>query len=249
MAKPHQSASASGNSAEAPRAADGVRSLGSAALILAAVLTVGTGVAYRVVAARYAFATNGVSMPVGTLAGVPLQIDQWQGRDLAVSERIIKQTDTDDHLSRRYERPGGGSVTVWVAYGVRLRDLMPHRPEVCYVGAGWTLKAEQRIDIAAADGSHPPCRLMTFGKAGLANQQILVLNYYLVGNTYSADVSSLRSQASRLNREANYVVQVQIVQEGGEAEDLAHQPAYEFAAVFGPQIRKVIDQAVAGSVR
>jgi EpsI family protein len=178
-----------------------------------------------------------------------MQIGEWRGRDLAVSERIIKQTDTDDHLSRMYQRAGGGTVTVWVAYGVRLRDLMPHRPEVCYVGAGWTLEGEQRVDITAKDGAHPTCRLMTFRKAGLANQQITVLNYYIVGDSYSPDVSSLRSQASRLNRDANYVVQVQIVQEGGGTENIAHQPVCEFASELGPQIRKVIDRALPGGQR
>jgi EpsI family protein len=257
MTKPQRTVSVPRGSAEggAPRSAKaatrpGQRSpLRLTALLLAAVLTVSTGLAYRLVAARYTFATNGVSLPVGTLAGVPTQIGEWRGRDLAVSERIIKQTDTDDHLSRMYQRPGGGTVTVWVAYGVRLRDLMPHRPEVCYVGAGWTLEGEQRVDIAAKDGSHPTCRLMTFRKAGLANQQITVLNYYMVGDSYSPDVSSLRSQASRLNHDANYVVQVQIVQEGGDTENTAHQPVCEFASELGPQIRKVIDRALAEGQR
>lgn len=213
-------------------------------MALAVVLALGTGLGYRLVAARFGALPSSVALPPGTLASVPLHVGQWTGCDLPVEARIIKQTDTDDHLSRRYTRPGGGSVALWVAYGVRLRDLMPHRPEVCYVGAGWSLHKEQLVNIRVSEGSSLPCRLLSFRKSGLESQRLLVLNYYLVGKAYSADVSSLRAQASQLDRNTGYVAQVQIVQEGGETDDVLGQPVCAFAAEIGPLIRRVLDEAV-----
>ena len=111
-------------------------SLTSAAIVaIVALLVIGGG--FRVLAARLNSTAGYEALEPGTLAGLPIQIGDWIGRDIPMGERIREATDTDDLLSRQYVRPSSGEVVhLYVAYGARARDLAPHRPEVCYRAAG-----------------------------------------------------------------------------------------------------------------
>src|ERR1051325_10495344 len=108
------------------------------AAALAILLHICAGLAFFVLQRRLE-AHAAPPMPPGTLARLPMNIGTWIGQDAPLSEDIIKATDTDDHVSRTYRRSSdNAAVGCWIGYGTRARDLMPHRPEVCYVGQGWT---------------------------------------------------------------------------------------------------------------
>ncbi|GMV96961.1 MAG: hypothetical protein AMXMBFR83_13200 [Phycisphaerae bacterium] len=215
-----------------------------AALVAAAALTLLGGIGYRQLAAQYGNFASGAPVPRGTLARVPHKIGDWVGRDVPLDERIVKATDTDDHLHRQYRDTSGDTALIWVACGVRLRDLMPHRPEVCYTGAGWVLRDERRIDLRISEGASLPCRLLSFRKSGISEADLLVLNYYLVRGDYSPDVSSLRSQAARLDPRTDYMAQVQIVQNGVGAAEPSQEPVCRLATTLGPVVRQVLEATV-----
>ncbi|MBM3791986.1 MAG: EpsI family protein, partial [Acidobacteria bacterium] len=128
-----------------------------AAAVAASGLMLVLGLAYRAVAAR-------LEGPVGTdpisqeaLARFPLQIGDWTGEEVPLDEAIVRATDTDAHLNRRYARRGGlEAVSFYIASGVRARDLMPHRPEVCYTGAGWTLTGRQTVELPLGESGKLP---------------------------------------------------------------------------------------------
>ena len=117
----------------------------STGAVIALVLLLVSGAGYRSLAAWYDQSSDSVAIPAGTLNGLlPLTLGEWTGRDEEVDEYVLQKTGTDDHVNRVYERKQGrDSVSLWIAYGVRLRDLMPHRPEVCYAGAGWALESNE----------------------------------------------------------------------------------------------------------
>jgi len=170
-----------------------------------------SGTGYRVLEGYLARPVDSVPMPPGTLARLPMRIGGWVGQNAPMSAAMIRATDTDDLISRRYSR-GGGLQSVWlyVAYGVRARDLSPHRPEVCYPGAGWTLEGNRVVELGLGDGSKLPCRIFRFARAGLDARSIVVLNYYIVDGQYCADVSLLRSRLWRGPSAIRYMAQVQI---------------------------------------
>jgi len=216
-----------------------------AALGAAVALLLGSGVGYRLLAARYGALSHRVPLPPGTLAQVPLQIGEWTGRDVPADERIIIATDTDDHLNRTYvRRERRDTVSLWVAYGVRFRDLMPHRPEVCYTGSGWVLDDEKVTEVQTADGSVLPCRILRFHQGGLENRRITVLNYYLVDGQYAADVSALRSQAWRFDRDARYVAQVQVTHGSSPFQDTSEASVRAFTTDAAPVILTVLAEAI-----
>ncbi len=182
------------------------------AMVAASCLMLVFGVTYRVVAARLETPGDTPSIAPDALAGFPLKIGDWTGEDVPLDEAIVRATDTDAHLNRRYARRGGlETVSFYIASGVKVRDLMPHRPEVCYTGAGWTRTDRQLVKLPLGDSARLPCNIMQFSRGALTKQKLVVLDYYLVDGKYSADVSGWRWKAVRGSGTVRYVAQIQIV--------------------------------------
>jgi len=185
------------------------------AVIIAAVaagfLMLVSTAAYRVLAARLAAPVNTTSMPADALEQLPLQIGDWAGQNVPLDEAIVRATDTEAHINRRYSRHNGSEyISLYVAYGVRARDLMPHRPEVCYTGAGWTLTDKRSTELPLSDGIKLPCNVLKFSRGTLNTERTVVLDYYIVDGQYCRDVSLLRSKAWRGSGTVRYVAQIQI---------------------------------------
>ncbi|MEE9293584.1 MAG: exosortase C-terminal domain/associated protein EpsI [Phycisphaerae bacterium] len=211
---------------------------------MAALLVVACGAGYRVLAAHFARPLDSVRIPTGTLARLPLTIGDWAGRDVPLDDRVIIATDTDDHVNRVYRRSPRESVALFIGYGVNLRDLAPHRPEVCYPGAGWTLDRTQRLDVNTEGVADLAVQLHQFHRGGLATDRVTVLNYYIVDGRYCQDVSLLRSKAWRRSDEPTYVAQVEIVCARTVAADQAALIVQRFAADSAPLIQSLLASAV-----
>jgi EpsI family protein len=174
-------------------------------------LLIVSGVGYRVLAWRLGATDGGTPLPPGALQRLSMKIGDWVGQDVKLDERIVEATDTDAHVNRRYvKRNSAEGVSLYIAYGVRARDLMPHRPEVCYPGNGWTMQDTRHIDLPLPDGTKLKCRILKFSRAGLSTENITVLSYYLVDGEYSSDVSLLRSKAWAGQGGIGYMAQVQV---------------------------------------
>lgn len=181
------------------------------AAIVASFLMLVLGVTYRMLAARLAAPVNADPIPQAALDQFPSQLGDWMGVEAPIEQEIVQATDTDAHLSRHYSRRNGMErVSFYLASGVRARDLMPHRPEICYTGAGWTLLDKNSAELPLGDGTRLPCNVMQFSRGALNKQGVLVLDYYIVDGQYCADVSLLRSKAWRGSGTVGYVAQVQI---------------------------------------
>ncbi len=219
------------------------------ALCVALAVLLAAGAGYRILAARHVALDTSTPIPRGTLARVPLEIGDWRGQDVPMDERVVRRTDTDDHINRSYRR-SGGTVFLFVGYGIRLRDLAPHRPEVCYPGAGWTLDGVRNVDLPLSDGGTLPCRILRFHRGGLEARSVVVLNYYIVNDESCPDVSLLRSKAwsGRRDGTLRYSAQVQITAPEDMGRFGAEALVRDFAAEAAPWIRKVLTDAVGGVV-
>ena len=182
------------------------------AAITASFLMLILGLGYRVLAARLSAPGNATPISSAALELLPLQIGDWTGREVPLDEAIVEATDTDAHINRSYSRNNSLEfVSLYIATGVKARDLMPHRPEVCYTGAGWTLIDKRSLELLLSDGTKLPCNVMQFSRGTLTAKKVLVLDYYIVDGEYSSDVSLLRSKAWQGSGTVRYVAQVQIV--------------------------------------
>ncbi|MFQ5494006.1 MAG: exosortase-associated EpsI family protein [Phycisphaerae bacterium] len=222
----------------------GVRRPAVGAIVACAIL-LAAGFGYRVVAGWYDRDGDRITLSPGALAAFPMHISDWTGHDVPLDRSIIEKTDTDDHLSRAYQRAGGReAVSMFVGFGVAMRDLLPHRPEVCYVGAGWALEQTRDIQTTGSEGTVVPCRMYTFKRGGLDSRTLTVLSYYLVNDQYSADVSLLRSNAWRPPQTAGYVVQVQIAGSGADRLQYAEESVRRFAADTALPLRDLVVRRV-----
>jgi EpsI family protein len=182
-----------------------------AAVVAASGLMLVFGLTYRVVAAKLEAPVAATPISPEALVRFPLDLGGWRGKEVPMDEKVVQRTGTDAHLNRRYVRRGGlEAVTFYLASGVKARDLMPHRPEVCYNGAGWTLVNKRSVELPLSDSARLPCNIIQFSRGVLNTQRIVVLDYYLVDDQYCGDVSLLRWKAWRGSGTVRYVAQVQI---------------------------------------
>ena len=181
------------------------------AAVVAALLMAALGIGHRVLAARLAAPVNTKPVSSEALEGLPMQIGNWTGQEAPIDDAVVRATDTDAHLSRHYVRHNAESVYLWIASGVKARDLMPHRPEVCYTGSGWTVMNHDVLEVSLDDERELSCNAYQFSRGSLNNQKVLVLYYYLVDGQYCHDVSLLRSKAWRGSGTVKYVAQIQVV--------------------------------------
>ncbi len=185
----------------------------SPGVVVAVVLLVGTGGGYRHLQGRYADLADSIRVIPGSLSVIPMSFSDWDGIDVPLDPNVIQATDTDDLINREYAR-GRDMVSLYVAMGVRIRDLIPHRPEVCYIGAGWTLEGGRVRTVSLDDGTSFQCRLQEFSRGSMAKEHINVLHYYIVDGRYCADVSLLRKTAWRFDEGPHYSAQVHLVASG-----------------------------------
>jgi len=214
------------------------------AAVVAGFLMLVSSAAYRALAARLAAPVNASPIPPAALERLPLQIGGWTGQEVPLDEAIVRATDTEAHINRRYSRHNASEyISLYVAYGVRARDLMPHRPEVCYTGAGWTLIDRRSMELPLSDGMKLPCSVFQFSRSTLNTKKTVVLNYYIVDRQYCRDVSLLRSKAWRGSGTVRSVAQVQIVASvtANLTADLAARIVYTFAVESAPSISRLFE--------
>ena len=170
------------------------------------------GVGYRVLAARLAAPVDTIALSPEALERLPLQIGDWTGEEVPLDEAIVQATDTDAHINRSYSRQNSlESVLLYIAYGVRARDLAPHRPEVCYTGAGWTRIDRRSTELSLSNEMKLPCNVLQFSLGTLNKKMLVVLHYYIVDGQYCRDVSQFRFKIWGGSGTVGYVAQVQIV--------------------------------------
>ncbi len=204
------------------------------------------GTVYRAITNRFERASTAVPLPAGTLNAVPIGIGSWTGKDVPLDPDIVRATDTDDLLNRQYRRPGGGNpVGLYIAYGGRLRELAPHRPEVCYPGAGWVIADVHEASLSLSDGKEMPCQIHHFVKGGLSSQKIVVLSCYLIDGRFAGDISEVRSLAWQFDASASHMAHIQVVSNVRGPMDKTEARVREFATLAAPRIDDVLADAIA----
>ncbi len=212
--------------------------------IAASVLMLIFGLAYRVLAVRLNAPLNTTPVSQEALDRLPMQIEGWLGQEVPIDEEIVRATDTDAHISRRYSKRNSlESVSLWIASGVKARDLAPHRPEVCYSGAGWTRMARCEMELPLTDEGGLPCNVIQFSRGALNTEWVMVLDYYIVDGEYCSDVSLLRSRVWRGSGAVGYVAQVQVMtpMSSASAADSALKTVSDFAVASGPSIVRLFE--------
>lgn len=213
-----------------------------AALVASFVMLV-FGVTYYAVAARLEGPAIASPIAPDSLERLPLQIGDWTGQDIPMDEDIVRATDTDAHVSRRYSRRGGAdSVTLFVGCGFSRYDQTLHRPKICYQQTGWTLMDEHPAELQQSGVGKLPCTILKFSRPGLRTEQTTVLHYYIVDGQLYGNVSMTESRLWRLRNNIGYVARILIAtSDTGLGGDSAEQVVSDFAVDSAPSIAHLFD--------
>lgn len=215
------------------------------AAVTASLIMLGFGVTYRTLTARLTNPEDISPMSPDALEKLPLQIGDWTGQEVPLDEAIIEATDTDAHINRQYSRNNTSEqVLLYIAAGKRARDLMPHRPEVCYTGAGWTRVNSDSVDLPLDNKTMLPCSIFQFSKGALNTKNVIILDYYIVDGQFCSDISLMRSKIWRGSGSIDYVAQVQIVTDitAEKTADAANKIISDFAVESAWPIFHVLER-------
>jgi len=194
----------------------GPRDAGKAAIRLfwlaALGLLVCSGVVYRLLGSH--LRREPVYLPVA-LKEFPYAVSGWEGKDVSISETVQEVAGNDDFLNRLYAKKGSKEwANVYVAYSARPRTMVGHRPDKCYVGAGWEHDGTKKSEIILPSGRKVACLVHQFHLPEPRYSEQVVLNYYVLNGQITADESGFTGLGWRrpniAGQAARYVAQVQI---------------------------------------
>lgn len=183
--------------------------------VLAVIALLLAGTVYRVAAVRLKIITEApIVLPV-PLSMFPTEIRNWIGKDVPISKNIQRVARNDDFLNRLYINSSSDQwVNVYIAYTARPRTMLGHRPQVCYVSGGWIYDSTEPVEVVSLSGRTIPCLIHRFHKPAPQNDEIVVLNFYILNGQLTHKESGFPGVGWRSPNiggdTARYVAQVQI---------------------------------------
>ena len=196
--------------------------------ILGLAVLVSAGWYYRVLAEKYEAISMMPLLPSIPLDNFPLILGGWNGRDVPISETVLKVAGNDDYLSRFYlNSHAQAGASLYVGYTAEPRRMLGHRPQICYVGSGWVHDDSKPVVLRTATGNDLECLIHRFYRPGLAYEEVFVLNYYVVNGVITTDHTSFDGLRWRRPKQAGgrleYVAQIQISSSSEQAVRLLAQ--------------------------
>jgi EpsI family protein len=189
------------------------------AWILAVLLLVSAGIAYRVSGHKLKLlGEEPIALPV-PLSGFPIQFGNWIGSELpipATTREYMERNYADDYFSRRYVNSADKTwVDIYVVYcSTRPGGILGHRPAVCYPAHGWLHESTETSQFTQQDGRQIDCLVQRFRQPAPALNEVVVLSFYVRNGRMTAtesDFSGLFNRKANLARDpSRYIAQVQI---------------------------------------
>lgn len=189
------------------------------AVVLAVLLLIGAGVAYRVGAEGLQSIRDEPILLPCPLADIPLRIGPWDGDDLPLDQMIrdyMESNFADDFVRRSYEHTiSKKSVGVYVVYcASNPGGLLGHRPAVCFPANGWIHDQTDPSEIVLRSGRTTEILLHQFHRLSPGYQEVAVLSFYVLNGQVTLserEFSGFFGRRPNLSgNPARYVAQVQI---------------------------------------
>jgi hypothetical protein len=187
--------------------------------IIAILLLVSAGIAYRVPAHRLKLLSDEpVILPV-PLSNFPKQFGNWAGGDMNIpttTREYMERNFADDFFSRRYVNSTDKIwADIYVVYcSSRPGGMLGHRPGVCYPGNGWIQETTEKSQFTSRSGRQIECLMNKFRKPAPSLDEVVVLNFYVRNGqitTNESDFEGLLGRTFNIARDqSRYVAQVQI---------------------------------------
>jgi hypothetical protein len=124
---------------------------------------------------------------------LPLELGAWAGTAAELDPGVFKQVGALSMTNRRYSTEAGRQAAVHLATYATSEMLVPHPPNLCLTGSGWTI---------LKDGWHNDrdrrYRLMLIERDGM---RAAVAYWYQLGTDVAADRNDLRKILQKFRRD------------------------------------------------
>jgi EpsI family protein len=180
------------------------------------------------------------------LALLPMEIREWQGRDLPLDEEVIRVAGVDDYLNRHYVSAGGG-VGLYVGfYQTQRQGRTIHSPLNCLPGAGWNPVSRSHLNVEVASSGSAPKRAIEINRIVIEsgmNRQLVLYWYQAHGRVVASEYWGkfyTVLDAMRINRTDGSLIRVimPITDAGAGAEQKAQNTAVEFVQAVSPLLSR-----------
>jgi hypothetical protein len=189
------------------------------AWILAVLLLVSGGVAYRVSGHKLnLLGEKPTALPV-PLSDFPIQFGNWVGSEMSIpttTREYMERNFADDFFSRRYINSADKIwVDIYVVYcSTKPGGMLGHRPSVCYPANGWLQETTEKSQFTSQKGRQIDCLVQRFRQPAPAIGEVVVLNFYVRNGqitTNESDFEGLLGRKFNIARDSSrYVAQIQI---------------------------------------
>lgn len=168
----------------------------------------------------------------------PRTFGSWASEELPISDLDYDILETRNAFVRRYYRPGGESVYVFVVYSQNNRKVS-HPPEICYTGSGVTVASNTRDSIVLPSGRTSVEVNKLIVERGDAVQ--MVFYWFKIGAMYTSNYwkqQSLIAVNSFLGRPANSA----LIRISSDVKDDNAAPVNRLLKEFGQEFLPLLRQ-------
>lgn len=105
----------------------------------------------------------------------PLQLSNWSGRELGLSQEVLKVLKVDDYMMRQYRRGEAVRIGLYVGYyKSQKQGATYHSPKNCLPGNGWSIVEAGKMRLSLIDASSRPIEINRLViQKGLEKQWVL----------------------------------------------------------------------------
>ncbi|MFB3921497.1 MAG: exosortase C-terminal domain/associated protein EpsI [Terriglobia bacterium] len=177
------------------------------------------------------------------LSSFPLQLGEWTGRDVSISESILKILGSGEFLHRVYMSPSERiPVDFFLAYFPSQRTGSTiHSPKNCLPGAGWVPVDSAQVPLRRPDGQTIVVNRYIIAKG--PDRQLVLYWYQAHGRVVASEYWAkfyLVADAMHLNRSDGALVRVMTPLAQDESVDDGLQRTLHFGQLFLP----ILDQYI-----
>ncbi|MBK7420504.1 MAG: VPLPA-CTERM-specific exosortase XrtD [Nitrospira sp.] len=170
-----------------------------------------------------------------------MRIGQWQGNPQPVEPQIISALRFDDYLLADYASPGGGLLTLYMAYYQSQRKgQSAHSPQSCIPGGGWEITSKRTVDLPMGRLTEPVNRVLIQKD----REKQLVLYWFkqrdrMLSNEYLVKLYLVWDAMTR-QRSDGALIRLSAAVDPGEDEQAVEQRLLQFAQTIQPQLHRYI---------
>jgi len=173
-----------------------------------------------------------------------MRIGEWQGSPQPVEPQLISTLRFDDYLLADYAAPGGGPLTLYMAYYQSQRKgQSAHSPQSCIPGGGWEITSHSTLSVSADEATAPAVQINRV-LIQKDRQKQLVLYWFkqrdrLLVSEYLVKFYLFWDSLMR-QRSDGALIRISAAVEAGEDDRDVEQRLLRFAGQIQPQLSRFI---------